>query len=173
MNLDGSADVNRWCLEQLTQAQRQFLSDLPKTQVVTVGKAGDVLFCHATPRSDEEIITAISPEDEVAATLAHVTQDLVVCGHTHSQFDRLVGGQRVVNAGSVGLPYGDAPGAYWAMVADEVDLKRTDYDFAGAATRMRQSACLYSGQFADDVVSPPSRDETTVFFEKRRSGQDA
>lgn len=167
------ADVNRWCLEQLTQEQRQFLSDLPETQVVTVGEMGDVLFCHATPRSDEEIITTITPEDEVAAILAHVTQDLVVCGHTHSQFDRLVAGQRVVNAGSVGLPYEDAPGAYWAMIGDEVDLKRTDYDFAAAAARIRQSACPNSDRFADDIVSPPSRAETTEFFEKRRRGHDA
>lgn len=166
------ADVNRWCRDQLTQNQRQFLSDLPEIEVATVGKMGEVLFCHATPRSDEEIFTAITPEDVIAEMLREATQDLVVCGHTHSQFDRDVAGRRVVNAGSVGLPYEDAPGAYWAMIGDEIVLKRSDYDFAGAAARIRQSDCPYSDQFADDIVAPPSRAETTQFFEKRRPDQD-
>jgi diadenosine tetraphosphatase ApaH/serine/threonine PP2A family protein phosphatase len=30
----------------------------------------------------------------------------VVCGHTHMPFDRLAAGRRVVNPGSVGMPYG-------------------------------------------------------------------
>jgi hypothetical protein len=29
------------------------------------------------------------------------------------QFDRRVAGRRMVNAGSVGMPYADQPGAYW------------------------------------------------------------
>ena len=40
---------------------------------------------------------------------------LVVCGHTHMQFDRKVGATRVVNAGSVGMPFGE-PGAYWLLL---------------------------------------------------------
>jgi Icc-related predicted phosphoesterase len=39
---------------------------------------------------------------------------LAVCGHTHVQFDRAVAGKRVVNPGSVGIPYEGRPGAYWA-----------------------------------------------------------
>ena len=167
------AHVSRWCLDQLTGRQREFLSHLPQTQVVTVEGLGEILFCHATPRSDEEIITAITPDDEIAATLTDVAQHLVVCGHTHSQFDRLVGARRVVNAGSVGLPYEDSPGAYWAIIGRELDLKRTDYDFERAAERIRQSACPYSDRFADDVVSPPARAETTEFFEKKRRGREA
>jgi predicted phosphodiesterase len=41
----------------------------------------------------------------------HVRAHVVVCGHTHMQFDRWVGDARVVNAGSVGMPFGE-PGAY-------------------------------------------------------------
>ena len=162
------ADVSRWCLEQLTVTQRQFLSDLAEAEAVSVGELGEVLFCHATPRSDEEILTAMTPEEDIVEMLGGVTQGLVVCGHTHSQFDRVAGGRRVVNAGSVGLPYEDAPGAYWAMIGDEVNLKRTVYDFAGAAARIRQSACPYAHDFADDVTSPPSRAHGIKSFEERR-----
>lgn len=166
------ADVNRWCFEQLTHTQRQFLSDLPETEVVSVAELGEVLFCHASPRSDEEIFTAITPAEDIAALFAGTTQHLVVCGHTHSQFDRLVAGHRVVNAGSVGLPYEDAPGAYWAIIGDQVELKRTNYDFARAAERIRQSGCPHSDEFADGITSPPTRVEATESFERRRVGHD-
>lgn len=167
------AEVNRWCLQQLSPQQQRFLSDLPETEVVSIEEMGEVLFCHATPRSDDEIFTAMTPEDDVAAMLGGARQDLVMCGHTHSQFDRVVAGQRVVNAGSVGLPYEDAPGAYWAIIGTEVELKRTDYDFAGAAERIEQSRCPYADEFAAGVTSPPSRSEATESFETRRSGQHA
>lgn len=102
--------------------------------------------------------------------LTPLNQEMVVCGHTHSQFDRWVGGHRVVNAGSVGLPYEDALGAYWAIVGREVELKRTEYDFAQAAKRIRQSGCPHADRFADGISSPPSRFEAMESFEKRRIG---
>jgi diadenosine tetraphosphatase ApaH/serine/threonine PP2A family protein phosphatase len=40
---------------------------------------------------------------------------IVVCGHTHTQFERTIAGKRVLNSGSVGMPYEDAPGAYWTL----------------------------------------------------------
>lgn len=165
-----TADVNRWCLEQLNAEQHRFLFDLPETEVVSNGELGEVLFCHATPRSDEETFTAITPEEDVASMLAGVSHDLIVCGHTHSQFDRRIAGHRVVNAGSVGLPYEDAPGAYWAIIGKEVERRRTLYDFSRAAARIRRSGCPHGDDFAEGVVSPPSRAEATESFEKRRAG---
>ena len=63
------------------------------------------LYCHGSPRRDDEIITAVTPEARLAPMLEAVQEALVVCGHTHHQFDLRAGGRRVVNAGSVGMPY--------------------------------------------------------------------
>jgi putative phosphoesterase len=107
--------------ERLSPEQLEFLRSLPLTLSV-----GRVLFCHATPRNDEEIFTKISPEERWRDVLAGVDADVVVCGHTHVQFDRPVGDVRLVNAGSVGLPYEHEPGAYWALLdGTDVELRHT------------------------------------------------
>ena len=98
------------------------------------------LYCHGSPRSDEEIITALTPAERLQPMLAWVREALVVCGHTHHQFELRSGEQRVVNAGSVGMPYEGRRGAFWLLVADgEPDLRRTQYDVDAAAETLRAS----------------------------------
>ena len=77
---------------------------------------GGVLYCHGSPRNDEEILTRVSPDERFRVALAGVEERLVVGGHTHVQFDREIDGIRFVNAGSVGMPYEGRPGAFWAVV---------------------------------------------------------
>lgn len=161
-------EVTNWCLEQLSPSQRDFLRSLPLSESVTVRDLGDVLFCHATPRSDDEILTVITPNEDVEELLAKTVQGLIVCGHTHTQFDRRVGRHRIVNAGSVGMPYEDKPGAYWAIFGDDVELRRTEYDFEAAAERIRKSGCPHADGFADAVTSPRSGQEATQKFESGR-----
>jgi predicted phosphodiesterase len=141
--------------ERLSAEQLALLAALPETASVEVDGLGSVLFCHATPRSDEELLTRISPDERWSAALADVAEGVVVCGHTHVQFDRVVGSIRVVNAGSVGMPYERDPGAYWGMLGPEVDLRRTVYepgDIAG------------SGWPEEWPSAKP--EEATEFFEK-------
>ncbi len=96
-----------------------------------------VLYCHATPRRDDEMLTRISPAERWAEALGGVEHSLVVGGHTHQQDDRLVGPVRFINAGSVGLPYEGDPAARWAWISDGTpELRRTEYDGAGAGRRM-------------------------------------
>ena len=111
--------------QELPAEAADWLNALPPTLVL-----GDVLFCHATPRSDEEIVTPGTPEERLAQIVAGVEQSVVVVGHTHMQQDRRVGSVRWINAGSVGMPYEDEPGTYacWAIVGDDVELRRTPYD---------------------------------------------
>lgn len=59
---------------------------------------------------------------------------MVICGHSHMQFDRMIGKIRVVNADSVGMPFGDS-GAYWLLLGPTVQLRQTPYDLAKAAER--------------------------------------
>jgi putative phosphoesterase len=127
----------------------EFLRSLPLTESI-----GDVLFCHATPRNDEEIFTRISPDERWQETLAGVDADVVVCGHTHIQFDRRVGDVRLVNAGSIGMPYEREPGAYWALLdRTDVELRRTQY--------MPGDRSVWPGEWPE--ASP---EEATEFFEK-------
>jgi putative phosphoesterase len=144
-------DVMRWVAEELPPEQMAELASWPATVEVEIAGLGDVLFCHATPRDDNELFTRITPEDRLLPVFGVTDADLVVCGHTHMQFDRTVGGVRVINAGSVGMPFGD-PGAYWALLGPGVEPRRTSYDLAAAAERIARSG--YPEIAAFDVRSP-------------------
>jgi putative phosphoesterase len=120
--------VLEWVRERLSEEQLAFLGALPLTETVSIEGLGDVLFCHATPRDDEELLTRISPDERWLLALQGVDESVVVCGHTHVQFDRRVGDIRLVNSGSVGMPYEAEPGAYWTLLGPEVDLRRTQYE---------------------------------------------
>src|SRR5512145_2207180 len=109
--------------ELIDRRHRDLLDGLPLTVTLEVDGVGPVLFCHATPCRDDEFVLVDSPMPVWRAVLQGVTKRLVVCGHTHMPFDRLVDGTRVVNPGSVGMAYGP-PGAYWALLGPDVTLRR-------------------------------------------------
>jgi predicted phosphodiesterase len=157
-------EVIEWSAAQLGP-QRDTLAAWPKTVVLDAGAAGRPLFCHATPRDENEIFTAVTPDDRVAPMFSGVDADVVVCGHTHMQFDRVVGATRVINAGSVGMPFGD-PGAYWLLIEDDFQLRRTPYNFDGAAARVRATTYPQADAFADGhVLHPPSAEQMLAIFE--------
>jgi putative phosphoesterase len=164
------AEVNQWCADQLTSEQHSWLLALPETTTVDVEGLGSCLFCHGSPRSDEEVLTSQTSERRMHAALQGVVQDVVVCGHTHMQFDRRTQRARVVNAGSVGLPYEGAPGAYWALLDDSIHLRRTDYDLDEAVTDMRVSGCPHVEEmFVSTLMNPPAPTEVARHFEASRS----
>ena len=161
-------DEARWAHEQLTDDDREFVAAWEPTVTVEIDGMGPTLFCHATPRSREEIFTVRTPDERLAEILAGVEERVVVCGHTHMQFDRTVAGIRVVNAGSVGMPYAERPGAYCALLGPDVELRRTDYDLEAAAARIRASGWPNAESFAaENVLSVPSEQEALAVFEPR------
>lgn len=147
-------DVIRWNAEQLHPEDEQVLATWPKTLQIKISGLGEVLFCHATPRSDAEIFTRLTPEDRLLPIFEGIDPPVVVCGHTHMRFDRTIGTTRVVNAGSVGMPYGE-PGAYWLLLGPTVQFRHTTYDLAKAAERIRQTHYPQAQDFAASVVQPP------------------
>jgi putative phosphoesterase len=119
----------------ITRAQRDLLAGFE--DVVSLEGA---LFCHGSPRDDNEIITALTPAERLAPMLDGVDEALVVCGHTHHQFELRAGDQRVVNAGSVGMPYQGDAAAFWLLVeGGEHELRRTDIDVDAVAAAIRAS----------------------------------
>jgi putative phosphoesterase len=134
---DPPDEISPWAAARLRADQVELLAGLPTT--VTIG---DTLFCHATPRDDEEMVLVDSPISRWADVLSGVPQEIrtVVCGHTHMPFARQVDRRLVVNAGSVGMPYG-APGASWALLTPSgVQLRRTALDPTAADRLASDSA---------------------------------
>ena len=135
--MSSKLDLDAGVIEDCRQAAIQiaFLHGLPST--VQIDR---VLYCHATPRNDMDIFTERTPEEQIASLFAGVGADVVVCGHTHSQFERTIAGKRVINSGSVGMPYEEEPGAYWTL---DLEHRRTDYEGAEPPTATRDEAITH------------------------------
>jgi putative phosphoesterase len=124
-----------------------------------------VLYCHAAPQDDmRPILTDASPSERFGQALEGVDARLVVAGHTHMQFKR----DRWVNAGAVGWPYEDDVAAFWAVVSDDVEFRRTAFDVERAASEILASGWPEAETFvAENIRTPPSRAEATAWFESQ------
>jgi predicted phosphodiesterase len=155
-----------WVLGRLEPRHVTAIAAFEPHLSVDVDGLGPTLFCHATPRSDSEIFLETTPEAIVAPMLAGAAEPTIVCGHTHMQVDRSFAGKRIVNAGSVGLPYEAVPGAYWALLGPDVELRRTDYDRDDAAERIRASGHPTAEELAlENVLTVPARADALAAFE--------
>ena len=154
----------------LTSEQVDFLYRLPERVELELAGLGHVLFCHATPQNDLDMVTPLTPDERLGRILDGVRADVVVAGHTHIQEDRRVGGVRWVNAGSVGMPYEGSGDARWALLADgEIELLRTAYDTDAALARLEEPGFpLFTQWFVDSLRGEVSAEEATASFESRR-----
>lgn len=142
-----------WCAARLTPAHIAQVSSWPATYTRFIAPWGMVLFCHATPGSDTEIFTPASPPGQLREIFGGLTNSLVICGHTHKQFDFEVGERRVINAGSVGMPF-DGPAARWLLLGSDVELRRTKYDHRGTRRSMDATGCPALGMFDSRAARP-------------------
>jgi len=154
---------------------RDMLDGLPLTVMLDVSGLGQTLFCHASPRRDEEMVLVDSPPERWEAAFSGLDPGVraVVCGHTHMQFDRLAAGRRVINPGSVGMPYGP-PGAHWALLGPGVVLRRTEYDTTAAAAQIAASRYPGGAEWAREYVLSHYSDTEALaaFTEIARQQQD-
>jgi predicted phosphodiesterase len=154
-------EARRWVEQQLDDEQVAWLQALPFSW-----SADDTLYVHANPVDVDAIVTERTPDVRVRELLRGVHERRVVTGHVHIQFERDVDGVRWVGAGSVGMPYADRPGAYWAIVTpDAVEFRRTDYDLEAAAAAIRDSGYPGAAAFAaENVLACPTADEALAVF---------
>lgn len=156
----------RWNFEQLDSRLLDWVASWPATLRLELPSLGSVLFCHATPRNENEIFTRLTPESRLLPIFDGLDVTVVVCGHTHMQFHRKIGRVRVVNAGSVGMPFG-APGADWLFIGDSIELRHTEYDFNAAAERVRAKSYPGAADFATkNILHPPGEQEMLGVFSR-------
>jgi predicted phosphodiesterase len=147
-----------WTSRQLSGEHVELLRSWPATLDVHIPNVGRVLCCHGTPRSETEVFSRLTPADRLRPIFDGLGASLVVCGHTHMPCDRMIGSTRVVNAGSVGMPFG-APGADWLLIGDVVELRHTSYDLHHAAARVRRTEYPQAEECASRSILEPPREE--------------
>jgi putative phosphoesterase len=160
-------ELAAWDQDRLGADRLAAVASWPLKLELDVDGLGRVLVCHSTPDSDEPIYTRLTPDDEMLALIGSVDADVLVCGHTHMQYDRpLSNGLHVVNPGSVGMPYEGRRGAFWAVLGRDVEFRHTEYDVEEAAAEI--GALGAPRGVVDLLLDPPGSDETTAEFEALR-----
>jgi putative phosphoesterase len=165
-----SSDLGAWNADRLGTSRLATATAWPLTLELSVDGLGEVLVCHSTPASDTPIYTRITPDEELVDLLGSVAADVLVCGHTHMQYDReLSTGLRVVNPGSVGMPYEGRQGAYWAILGPEVGFRRTEYDIEATIAAMQVMGAPVDDRLVEYLLEPPDPGATTEYFESLRA----
>lgn len=156
--------AHKWDAQQVHDYE-QVLAAWPKTRTLEIDGLGTVLFCHGTPRSETEIFTRLTPESALRPLFEGLDASVVVCGHTHMRFDRMIGGKRVLNPGSLGEPFGE-PAACWLMLGPGVEFRRTTYDVEEAAAQIRLTAYPLAEELADGILHPRPESEMLELYGK-------
>lgn len=164
----------QWATGRCSRSQLRFLAGLPTTATLDVSGLGATLFCHGSPRRDDEILTRLTSDDRLRTATTGFAHAAVVSGHTHVQYDRRALGRRWLNPGSVGMAYEEQPGAYWALLGPDVELRCTPYDVERAIEDVRSSGFPDAEEFVEKyLVRRPDPTEASAFFEKMAEGAPA
>jgi predicted phosphodiesterase len=166
--------VSVWGAQQLRPDHQGLLDAMPEHVTLDVAGFGPTLFCHATPRDDEEVALVDSRIQRWAEVLEPLPPEVstVVCGHTHMPFLRLAAGRTVINSGSVGLPYG-RPGAHWALLSrGAVTFRRTLVEESALVAETARSSLLPGvDQWLEDYVRAPASDIDVLALFGPRDGR--
>ena len=165
---DEPTERERWLAAAHSDEALAWLQGFAPSLTVDVDGLGPVRFCHGSPRSDEELVTPETPAERMRELSADIDERTLVTAHTHLQFDRVVGDLRSINPGSVGMPYAEQPGAYWALLGPDVELRRTDYPLAAAVARYRESGDPLTEQMIEILEQPPTPAEVIAHAESLR-----
>ena len=164
------SDQGAWNEERLGSDRLATVDGWPLTLGLEVDGLGTVLVCHSTPVSDEPIYTQLTPDEELIATLGPVEADVLVCGHTHMQYERkLSNGLRLVNPGSVGMPYEGRRGAFWGLLGPDVEFRHTEYDVEKAIDAIRALGAPVQEERLELLLDPLAPEFAAAEFEKLRA----
>lgn len=114
----GQQSLN-WTKAHTTTANKEFLRGLPNHVSFLAGKYR-VMVVHGSPRRINEYLFADKPEATLKRVLEASRSDILVCGHTHIPYHKIIDGKHLINAGSVGKPkHGDPDAVYTLLQIDE------------------------------------------------------
>lgn len=131
----------KWAYDHLSKKSRKYLRDLPEERYFKVEQTR-VLLVHGSPASQDEHLTPDTPIERLRELARSTQAEIVVCGHSHQPFTRIVEETWFINTGSVGRPDDGDPRAAYAIL----DLKpgvvnvthyRIAYDVARAVAAIR------------------------------------
>jgi predicted phosphodiesterase len=163
---DNASETEAWMLARHTAERLDQIKRFSGAAAADVDGVGRVFVCHGSPRGDQELVTPETPLARMAELLAGLDVEVLVTAHVHLQFERRLRRVTSMNAGSVGLPYGATPAAYWARLGPGISLRQTAYDLEDAERRMRASGSPTADRFGSLLRDPPTAREVIEHGER-------
>lgn len=168
-----------WTAEQLGEDGLAFLKSLPPRQVLPVSPGHTILAVHGSPRGDEENMRPDTPEGDLDRMMAgELSYNLLLCAHTHLPMDRMIGNRRVVNVGSVGLPFDGDQRASYALVALEaeggyqIEFRRVAYDVEAVVGHLMALAHPTAKISAYNLRTARPLSQKLIYTRRMRHGQE-
>jgi len=133
-----------WTNQHTSDENKAYLSRLPTQLPVQLGDMRVVLV-HGSPRKVNEYLYEDRPDGSLERLLDMAEADVLVCGHTHLPYHKVLpSGRHVVNDGSVGKPKDGDPRACYAVLSArgselKVEFIRVAYDVERAARAIEAS----------------------------------
>jgi putative phosphoesterase len=135
--------------ELLGEERLAWLRDLPLIHV-----HDPVAIVHATPGDPWSAPSSQASDEELVSRYSSLNQPIIIYGHIHQPFVRLIGSLTVANSGSVGLPYdGDRRASYLLIDDFQVQIRRVEYDLAKEVQALRDSGVPHADWIAKTLVS--------------------
>jgi putative phosphoesterase len=133
-----------WTNQHTSDENKAYLRRLPAQIPVQLGDLRVVLV-HGSPRKVNEYLYEDRPDGSLERLLDMAEADVLVCGHTHLAYHKILpSGRHVVNDGSVGKPKDGDPRACYAVLSArgselKVEFIRVAYDVERAARAIEAS----------------------------------
>jgi predicted phosphodiesterase len=166
----------RWTAEQMGPQGLFFLKSLPSSLLIPIYDR-QLLAVHGSPRSDEEGLTMQTGASEFQQMKLDPRIAILACGHTHIPMDRQEGQLRVVNAGSVGIPFDGDPRASYALIGIEpaerggsiqVEIRRVRYDVEKAIGQFYVRKCPAADISAHNLRTGRSVENCLIYTTEMR-----
>ena len=120
---------------------KNYLSSLPKDITLSFNNK-TIRLVHGSTRLINEYLKENS--NEAKEVMEELTEDILICGHTHIPYVKYYGEKLLVNAGSVGKPKTNNPAANYVIIsiddsAVQTEIVEVDYDFEKAAKEIEEN----------------------------------
>ncbi|MBW8868433.1 MAG: metallophosphoesterase family protein [Acidobacteria bacterium] len=139
----------QWTKAHVTADNKAFLRTL-RAEVRIVADGKRILLVHGSPRKMNEYLFEDRSISSFQRLAAASDADVIVFGHTHKPYQKVVDDVSFVNAGSVGKPKDlDWRAGYVMLDRGSITFRRLNYDVAKAAAAIRATALPH--EFAFDI----------------------
>lgn len=131
-----------WTTENTSEASKRFMLGLPD-RISKVIDGRKVVFLHGSPRRLNEYLYEDIPAADILAMLHEDNVDVLVCGHTHLPYHRVIEDRHIINVGSIGKPKHGDPQAVYALIQTkndiQVDFIKVPYNYEAAARAIEKT----------------------------------